>query len=249
MTTLDSLQPIVACHQPNFFPWLGYFHKIRWSDTFVLLDDVPIQRRSGTVTNRVAFAQNGKQLYMTAPITRADGGAVQTINEVELAPGDFKERFVSFLKHNYAKAAGAPELLAEMIALVQNPATKLSDYNEAAIRKIADILELKTPIVKSSTLPIETASTQRLIDIVKAVGGKTYLSGAGAGGYQENEAYGTSGLNLCLQSFTNTEYPRGKEAPFPGLSIVDALLHLGAKQTRALIDQPLDLSAAVTASS
>ena len=181
MPTLESLQPIVACHQPNFFPWLGYFHKLRWSDTFVILDDVPIQRRSGTVTNRVAFAQNGKQLYMTAPITRAEGGAVQPINEVELAPGDFKERFASFLRHNYKKA----ELLEEMIALVLDPATKLAEYNEAAIRRIAEILRLETPIVRSSTLPIATTSTQRLVDIVKLVGGKTYLSGAGAGGPQQ----------------------------------------------------------------
>ena len=40
----------VAIHQPNFFPWMGYFHKIANCNTFVYLDDV--QFSGGSVTGR-----------------------------------------------------------------------------------------------------------------------------------------------------------------------------------------------------
>jgi hypothetical protein len=30
----------VAIHQPNYIPWLGFFHKMKNSDIFVLLDNV-----------------------------------------------------------------------------------------------------------------------------------------------------------------------------------------------------------------
>ena len=30
--------PLVAIHQPNFFPWLGYLNKVARADTFVVLD-------------------------------------------------------------------------------------------------------------------------------------------------------------------------------------------------------------------
>jgi len=38
---------VVAIHQPNFFPWLGYFDKMARSQCFVFLDDVQIQKTGG----------------------------------------------------------------------------------------------------------------------------------------------------------------------------------------------------------
>jgi len=44
---------IVAVHQPNFFPWFGYFVKIALSDTFILLDDVQIPWRGYTRRTKI----------------------------------------------------------------------------------------------------------------------------------------------------------------------------------------------------
>jgi hypothetical protein len=46
---------IVAVHQPNFLPWLGYFDKLARADTLVLLDNVAM-RRSGRSSFRGAPA-------------------------------------------------------------------------------------------------------------------------------------------------------------------------------------------------
>lgn len=35
---------IVAIHQPNFLPWLGYFYKMLMADIFVFLDCVPFSK-------------------------------------------------------------------------------------------------------------------------------------------------------------------------------------------------------------
>ncbi len=45
---------ICAIHQPNFFPWLGYFDKIKRCDKFVVLDDVQFPKTGGGWSNRVA---------------------------------------------------------------------------------------------------------------------------------------------------------------------------------------------------
>ena len=59
----------VAIHQPNFFPWAGFFSKIKNSDIFVLLDDTKCSKNS--YFNRNRFSVNGKETcWLTVPIPK-----------------------------------------------------------------------------------------------------------------------------------------------------------------------------------
>jgi len=55
---------VVAIHQPNFFPWLGYFDKIRRADVFILLDDAQYQKTGGSWSNRVKVLINGEGRWL-----------------------------------------------------------------------------------------------------------------------------------------------------------------------------------------
>ena len=48
----------IAIHQPNFFPYPGFFHKLINVDTLVLLDDVQFEF---DLTNRIAIITGGAQ--------------------------------------------------------------------------------------------------------------------------------------------------------------------------------------------
>jgi len=65
---------VVAIHQPNFLPWLGYFDKLARADTFVLLDSVQFPKRNGTWMNRVKLLVGGEPGWITVPIVRAYHG-------------------------------------------------------------------------------------------------------------------------------------------------------------------------------
>ena len=69
---------VVGIHQPNFFPWFGFFLKIARSDKFVFLDDAQTQKKGGSYLNRTKININGESKWMTAPIKRTQG--TQTIN-------------------------------------------------------------------------------------------------------------------------------------------------------------------------
>ena len=97
----------VACHQPNFLPWLGYFDKLAQCDRFVLLDDVQFPRTSrGTYTNRVQLMIGGKPAWLTAPVVRE---GVQRIREVRVDDRQpWRRKALRTIEMEYARAPGSP---------------------------------------------------------------------------------------------------------------------------------------------
>jgi hypothetical protein len=57
---------IVAIHQPQFMPWLGYFDKMDQPDYFVLLDNVQYKKNEWQNRNRIKSPQ-GPQ-WLTVPV-------------------------------------------------------------------------------------------------------------------------------------------------------------------------------------
>jgi hypothetical protein len=197
----------VAIHQPNFFPWLGYFDKLERADTFVLLDTVEFSK--GSRTNRVEVQVGGEPHWITAPVQRAGiGGPIKAV----LTDGqrDWRAKIARTLQQNYAGAEALP--LAE--ELIGNRDPHLATYNEHAIRRIAEALGITTPIVRASELDVDGRATELLIDILRAVGGAAYLEGGGARGYQDDAAFAAAGIEVIPQEF---------DAPH-GLSVLHELL-------------------------
>jgi RimJ/RimL family protein N-acetyltransferase len=198
---------VVAIHQPNFFPWLGFFDKLARADTFVLLDTVEFSK--GSRTNRVEVLVGGQPHWITAPVQRAGIGG--PIREVRIDEGrDWRAKIVRTLQQNYPRAAALP-LIEE---LVGHRDDRLAAYNEHAIRRLAGELGIETRIVRASELDAGGRASELLIDIVRAVGGTAYLAGGGAGGYQDDERFAASGIELIAQDFD----------PPHGLSIIHSLL-------------------------
>jgi RimJ/RimL family protein N-acetyltransferase len=199
---------VVAIHQPNFFPWLGFFDKLERCDTFVLLDTVEFSK--GSRTNRVEVLVGGKPHWITAPVQRDGIGG--PIRDVLIDEGrDWRGKIVKTLRQNYSRAAALP-LVEELVGYRDG---RLARYNEHAIRRLAEAIGIRTPIVRASDLPVDGRATELLVDIVRAVGGAAYLAGGGAGGYQEDERFAANGIELTAQDF---------DAPH-GLSIIHALLN------------------------
>lgn len=228
---------LVAIHQPNFFPWLGYFDKIRRADAFVFLDDVQQQKTGGTWTNRVKMLVGGEARWVTAPIERAFSGVrrVCDIRFDESTP--WRQRILKTLAANYGRAPCYAEAMTLLEPLISIAESNVAAYNIQAITAIAAALGLRTErFVRSASLETSGHGTDLLISIVRATGGATYLCGGGAEGYQEDEAFGRAAIRLLYQNLRHPGYPQVGAGEFvAGLSIVDAFMNCGVRGTAALL--------------
>jgi hypothetical protein len=227
---------IIAIQQPNYLPWMGYFHKIAQSDIFVFLDDVPFSK--GSYTNRVKVLGTGVARWLSVPVKVKLG---DKINEIKPANPGWLESHISSLKNYYSNAgefAAAWPKLDEMFSCL--PKGNLSEINQLLVKSIAGELGLSCKFVMSSDYE-QGALTgdDRLISLLEQLAPKaTYLSGKGAHKYQDPEKFHLAELGFNYTSFNPPQYPQMSEEFIPGLSIIDLILNVGWKQAGDLVCQP-----------
>ena len=227
----------VAIHQPNFFPWLGYFDKIARSDVFIFLDHVQYPKTGGSWSNRVKLLLGEEARWMTAPVER-DFHGVRAINEMAFKNDTpWRSNLLKSLVANYVKAPFFRETRELIEPLLLSPENNIAKYNGAAVIAIAKCLEL--PIEKilwSSDMGVDKQGNEMLIALTRAAGGGAYMCGGGAQGYQDDDAFAAAGVNLIYQDFRHPVYPQvGCKDLVSGLSVIDALMNIGVDEVRAAL--------------
>lgn len=228
---------IISIHQPNFFPWLGYFDKIIRSDIFIFLDDVQFPKTGGTWSNRVMVLNQGVSQWLTVPIERNYTGT-KNVNEIYFSSKEnWRDRVVKSVRGSYRKAPFFNEVINDIEILINNPVGNLSDYNKNTILEICKLLKIDISQIKSSSdYPTSAVATERLIELTHRMEGNVYMCGGGASGYQEDEMFLNAGVTLQYQNFTSKEYKQLNTNTFVnGLTIIDALMNCGYEGTRNIL--------------
>jgi len=223
---------IVAIHQPNFLPWIGYFYKIAKSDIFVFLDNVQYTKNSFINRNKIKTSQD--VIWLTIPISFKFG---QLINEVKIDnKTDWRKKHLRTLEMNYKRSNFFKEVfeLIKRIYYLKNW-QNLSDFNISLIKTIISYLDLNKTLVQSSSLDIQGKNTKLLIQIVKKVDGDVYLSGFGGAKYQEETSFKNEGIELVYYNFRHPAYKQLWNDFIPNLSIIDLLFNYGKESTKIIL--------------
>lgn len=226
---------IVACHQPNYLPWVGYFYKLKQADIFVILDSVQFPRgRSWVNRNRIKTPSG--QLWISVPVKKK-GMGLQLIREVEIDnTQNWGKKHLLSLSHFYKKAPYFYDYIDYFDRVYKREWTKLLDLNLELIKEIAKWLEIETKIVHSSELFVSCSDrggvpmgTELLSQICKLLGADTYLSGSGGKKYIKNELFRDRGIEVKYYSFNPKAYPQLWGDFISNLSVIDLLFNCGRK--------------------
>jgi hypothetical protein len=217
---------IVAAHQPNFAPWLGFFDKAMAADVLVLLDTVQFIKRG--YQNRTRIKGSAGPQWLTVPVI-SKGRYDQATLDVEI---DETARWRSIhLRTLQSALAKAPyrDALMELVEPIyaREDVHRLVDLNVAVLREVAARFGVGTRVVLASELDLTGSSTELMMSLTKAVGGDVYLSGPTGRRYLEPEQFAAAQLELRYHEFAPFEYPQLHGAFEPGLSCLDYIANCG----------------------
>jgi hypothetical protein len=224
----------VAIHQPNYFPWLGYFAKIARSDVFVLLDDVDYQSGNATsVTNRTRIKTAAGPHRLTVPVVRDSGPGIAQV-EIDHRRA-WARKHLETLRFAYARSPHRAATLGLAEEVLGRRPSRLAALNADAISAVCGVLGLGTRIVASSTLAVaSTDRNGRILEICARLDAAAYLSGAGGRKYNDPARFAEAGIALEYLDFAPPEYPQ-LHGPFvPNLGVLDALFNVGPDARRLL---------------
>lgn len=224
---------IVACHQPNFLPWIGFFYKALLADLVVLLDDVQFAR-GFTWVNRNRLKCDQGELWLTVPVKKK-GRGLQKISDVEvLDAGNWPRRFFQSISQNYAHAPYFAEHRAFLKDLMQMRWEKLVDLNVAAIYYLAGSLGIGNKVVLQSSLRIQSQGSELLVKITKETGSDVYLTPLVSKKYVDENLFARHGITIQFFKFIPPVYPQLWGEFIYNLSALDLLLNCGGKSLEVI---------------
>ena len=233
----------LSIHQPDFFPWLGFFHKISQSERFVVFDHVQAPRGKSWLTrNRILL--NGEPRWLTLPIQRS---GLQAITDLEINYStNFERKHLGTIRQAYAKARFFDEVFPIVSDLYAHHPAKVLDFNLLVIREFCSRMRLAPEFVHSSALIKEEPNLRGLganelvLRLCLSAGGTFYISGTGCLDFIEPETFSCEGIDFWFQDFDPPEYPQVHGSPFVShMSVLDALFNLGFDQTAKLLRSPM----------
>lgn len=222
---------IVGILQPSYLPWLGYFEQIHQSDIFVLYDDVQFEKGSWRNRNRIKTPQGSQ--WLTVPVLQRKRGR-QRISEVEINPTNWQSKHQKALELNYRNSPFFEQYAPSLFALLQQEWLLLVDLNVALIKWFNQQLGITTKMILSSSLDIQGRSNERLIAIIKHLGGDTFYEGAAGKNYIDEKMFANCGITVRYQNYTHPVHAQLYGEFLSHLSAIDLLFNHGAESLRIL---------------
>lgn len=224
--------------QPNYLPWLGYFEQIAQADIFVFLDDVQYLRNEWQNRNRLTNA-HGDCFWLTVPIEKHSRN--ELIKNIQIASKNghenWKSKHLLSIKSSLGKSRYFDDIFPLIEATLNKDFQSLSELNIELIKGIGSLLGLSPKFISASDLGSEGSRSQKLLNICKMLSANIYYTSLGAKVYLDNDIdmFHSAGIEVQYQHWEHPTYKQLRSPFVSHLSVIDALMHVGASSVRELI--------------
>lgn len=218
----------VAIMQPYLFPYIGYWQLLQAADRFVVYDDVNYIVRGWVNRNRILI--NQAPGLITLPLLQASQN--RKINEIDIAPAaQWQRRMLRCVEMAYRKAPCFDQVFPVVERILAHPDNNLAGFLTHQIQVLAGFMGQTVQIVSSSQGygNAGLAAQERIVDICRQEGASRYINAQGGRALYEPARFAEAGIDLRFIGMRALPYRQRGEGFTPYLSIVDALMEVGAE--------------------
>jgi hypothetical protein len=209
-----------------YFPWIGFLEQLNLCDVFVRYDDVQFSK--GSFANRVQIKMNAGTQWLTVPLQKHQlETAIRnvTLNESR----DWRREHIERLSQAYRDApfrGDALRLVEETLSPRDRTLAPLAWRSVDVLCRYFGIAERHSTI-EIGDVGAPGRGSERVLRVVKAVGGSVYITGHGARQYLAHEEFERSGVSVEYMDYQRLEYPQQFGSFTPYVSALDLVANCG----------------------
>lgn len=241
---MPDLKKTIAIHQPNYFPWLGFFYKIYASDVFIFHDNVEHSKRYPTRRTRIRKAHSSDETcWLTVPLKKHSDFTLIKDLEIDHSQ-DWQGKHLRKISNSYSSAAFFSEAFPKIEDWLS--AAKrfdlLADFNIFLIKNMLTWMGIERETFRSSAVPVEGKGSAYNVALVKQLGGAVYLSGKGGDSYQQEAEFSRENIRLAVNDFksilaVNFSQLLEEKVFEVGFFILDPIFNLGIPMISSLLQE------------
>lgn len=230
---------IVSIHQPTYFPWLGWLHKVISCDVYVFLDDVQLAKKAYQHRN-IFLTNGGKEKFLSVGIDKKSILEL-TIKDVPIREDlKWQKEHLNFFMGNYSNHPHFKEVMSYIEPVFQKKYETLGQVLRDVTDITFELFDIKTKMIVQSEMDYnkDAKKSELVISLINASGCDTYLSGTGAKDYMEDSEFDDAGIKLIYQEFKHPEYEQLNSAVggfVAGMSTLDMLFNIGIEESRKVL--------------
>ena len=223
---------LITIHQPETYPWLGFFNKMMLADEYIILDNV--QYRKNYFQNRNQFLTKQGAIYLSVPI---DTKSNKIIKDIKIRYNEkWQLKHLNTIKQSYSKSKYFDKHIGFFEELYSTNFELLVDFNMHIIKYLRSVLGINVPIVRASTLEVTGSSTELLLNICKKEKATTYISGRDGRNYMDTTLFEKENIKIVYHDFTHPKYEQFNSKEFvPYMNTFDLLFNYTAKEAKEII--------------
>lgn len=223
----------VTIHQPETYPWLGFFNKMMLADEYVILDNV--QFRKNYFQNRNQFLTRQGSVFLTIPV---DFKNHKIIKDITIKyDTNWQSKHLNTIKQSYGKSKYFDLHISFFEMLYSQRFDHLIDFNMTIIKYVREIFHISSPLLKASALSVEGSSTELLLNICTERGASVYISGRDGRNYLDMTLFTNAGVKVVYHDFSHPQYEQFNAPEFtPYMNTFDLLFNYSVEESKKIIE-------------